>query len=332
MVTIREVAKKAGVSVATVSYALNEARRLRPETTQRVLKAARELGYFPNNAARSLAVGRSSVIGLVVPDIGNPFFPEIATAFQAAANLSGFEALIVNTNADAQRTRSIFERLVSIQAPGAAFLTSQVEPAMKRELAGRNIAAVYLDYDEPGPMISSLAVNYRKGMLEAMVHLRELGHRKLGLIGGPAHGAAAQRRKLAFLEGLGANGLEGRVIDSDFTVQGGYFGCSKMLAAYDCTAIIAANDLMAIGALHAAYDRHIAVPQQLSIVGFDDITFAQFTQPPLTTVAAPRPEIGRLAFETLWALMTKRDAAGQTFEIPTSLVVRATTGPALRST
>ena len=325
MVTIKEVARKAGVSTATVSYVLNDARKVRPETQKRVLVAARRLGYTPNTAARSLAAGRSSTLGLVVPDIGNPFFPEIIRAFQESANLSGLEAVVMNTGYDAQRTRGVIERLVSLQVPGAAFFTTQVDSGIKEALAARNIAAVYMDYGQPAHGISSIAVNYRQGMLEAIAHLHDLGHRRIGLIGGPSNGAAAQRRKAAFLEGLETNGLEGRAIDSDFSVQGGYFSCSKLLASYDCTAVIAANDLMAIGALHLAYDRQIAVPARLSLIGFDDITFAQFTQPALTTVAVPRAEIGRVAFESLSALMKKPGTAGEAHEIPTHLVVRQTT-------
>ena len=325
MVTIKEVAEKAGVSTATVSYVLNDIRKVRPETQKRVLAAARRLGYAPNSAARSLAAGRSSTLGLVVPDIGNPFFPEIIRAFQESANLSGLEAVVMNTDYDAQRTRNVIERLASLQVPGAAFFTTQVDSGVKSALAARNIAAVYMDYGQPARGISSIAVNYRQGMLEAIAHLRGLGHRRIGLIGGPTHGAAAQRRKAAFHEGLEANSLEGRTIDSDFSVQGGYFSCSKLLASYSCTAVIAANDLMAIGAMHLAYDRQIAVPARLSIIGFDDITFAQFTQPALTTVAVPRTEIGRVAFNSLSALMKKSGTAGELYEIPTHLVVRQTT-------
>jgi LacI family transcriptional regulator len=325
MVTIKEVARKAGVSTATVSNVLNDARKVRPETQKRVLAAARRLGYTPNTAARSLAAGRSSTLGLVVPDIGNPFFPEIIRAFQESANSSGLEAVVMNTGYDAQRTRGVIERLVSLQVPGAAFFTTQVDRGIKEALAARNIAAVYMDYGNPSHGISSIVVNYRQGMLEAITHLRDLGHRRIGLVGGPAHGAGAQRRKAAFLEGLETNGLEGRAIDSDFSVQGGYFSCSKLLASFDCTAVIAANDLMAIGALHLAYDRQIAVPGRLSIIGFDDITFAQFTQPALTTVAVPRAEIGRVAFDSLSALMKNAGTAGETHEIPTHLVVRQTT-------
>jgi DNA-binding LacI/PurR family transcriptional regulator len=182
-----------------------------------------------------------------------------------------------------------------------------------------------MDFGLPARGISSIAVNYRQAMMEAIAPLRGLGHRRIGLIGGPAHGAAAQRRKTAFLEGVETNGLEGRAIDSDFSVQGGYFSCSTLLASYACTAVIAANDLMAIGALHLAHEQRIAVPERLSIIGFDDIAFAQFTQPALTTVAAPRAEIGRVAFNSLSALMKKSGTPGETYDIPTHLVVRQTT-------
>ncbi len=328
---MKQVAERAGVSVATVSYVLNDTRKVRPETEQRVLLAARELGYAPNIAARSLVVGRNSMVGLVVPDIENPFFPEITKAFQEASAFAGMETIVMNTNYDAQRVRNIVDRLVSLQVPGAAFLTSQVDASVRDALAAKEICAVYLDRLDPGYRSSGLAIDYRRGLLEAVEHLRGLGHRRVGFIGGPAHGISAQRRKAAFLEGAGAAGMETRTVDSDFTVQGGYFSCAKLLNAFDVTAVMAANDLMAIGALHCAYDRQIAVPGRLSIIGFDDIKFAQFTQPALTTVAVPRAEIGRLAFEALWSLIgqgstgSNGDRTGVTTEVQTSLVVRQTT-------
>jgi LacI family transcriptional regulator len=328
MATIREVAEKAGVSVATVSYVLNEARKVRPETEQRVLAAVKALGYSPNTAARSLVVGRSTIVGLIVPDIGNPFFPEITKTFQDAAGLSGMDTIVMNTNYDAQRTRNAVARLVSLQVPGAAFLTSQVDPSIREALAERGICAVYLDHGAGGPRISNVAIDYRHGILAAAEHLLQLGHRRIGFIGGPAHGASARQRKTAFLEGAaGAPDADVRVVDSDFSIQGGYFSCSKLLNSFAATAVIAANDLMAIGALHCAYDRQIPVPSDLSIVGFDDISFAQFTQPALTTVAVPRAEIGRLAFQSLGALIADSAQTGREYEVKTSLVIRQTTAP-----
>jgi len=326
---MKEVAERAGVSVATVSYVLNDARKVRPQTERRVLMAAKELGYARNMSARSLVVGRSTIVGLVVPDIENPFFPEITKTFQEAASLAGMETMVMNTNYDAQRVRNIVDRLASLLVPGAAFLTSQIDTAVREALSARGICALYLDAREPGPQSSGLAIDYRRGILEAVEHLKCFGHRRVGFIGGPAHGISAQRRKAAFLDGAAAAGMEARVADSDFTVQGGYFTCGKLLNGFDATAVMAANDQMAIGALHYAYDHQIAVPARLSIIGFDDIKFAQFTQPALTTVAVPRADIGRMAFESLWALIRGgENARGSAQEVETTLVVRETTGPA----
>jgi LacI family transcriptional regulator len=326
MATIREVAAKAGVSIATVSYVLNGSRKVRPQTEQRVLWAAKELGYAPNSAARSLVSGRSSIVGLVVPDIGNPFFPEITKAFQEAAGMAGLETMVMNTNYDEQRTRDAVDRLLSLQVPGAAFLTSQVGPQVRDMLATKRIVAVYLDHDVAGAHISNIALDYVHGIHAAVEHLVELGHKRIGFIGGPVHGASAQRRKQAFLDAAArADGVEVRTADSDFSVQGGYFSCSKLINTFAATALVAANDLMAIGALHCAYDRQISVPSQLSIIGFDDISFAQFTQPALTTVAVPRAEVGRLAFQALRALIIDPGQAGREYEVKTSLIVRQTT-------
>ncbi len=326
MATIKDVAEKAGVSAATVSYVLNDARKVRPETEQRVLWAAKELGYQPNTAARSLAVGHSSILGLIVPDILNPFFPEITKSFQGEAALYGMETVTMDGNNDPQRTRSLVDRLIGLQAPGIAFLTSQVDAPLKEFLAKKGLFAAYLGFGSPGANIANIAIEQRHGIEEAIQHLASLGHHRVGFIGGPPDGSFAQGRKAAFLECAAAAGLETRVFDSDFTVQGGYFGASRILGGFDATAIMTANDLLAIGALHYAYDRRIAVPAALSVIGFDNINFAQFTQPALTTVAVPRGEIGRLAFQSLWGLI--HNSPGGDYEVKTDLIIRQTTGPA----
>jgi LacI family transcriptional regulator len=327
MATIRQVAERAGVSVATVSYVLNEVRKVRPETEQRVLLAAKELGYSPNAAARSLVVGRSSILGLIVPDIQNPFFPEITKSFQEAASASNLETIVMNTNYDVQRLRNVVDRLVSLQVPGAAFLTSQIDDSVKEALAKKNIAAVYLDHEVARERASTISIDYDDGIRQAVEHLAGLGHRRIGYIGGTESGASAKLRKHAFLDAATAAEVESRTVDSDFTVQGGYYSCSKVLTGFDATAVMTANDLMAIGALHYAYDRQIAVPSELSVVGFDDITFAQFTQPALTTVAVPRAEIGLHAFRALWCMISERGEGGNRYEVKTHLIVRQTTAP-----
>lgn len=326
MATLKEVAEKAGVSAATVSYVLNDTRKVRPETEDRVLWAAKELGYQPNSAARSLAVGHSSIFGLLVPDISNPFFPEVTKAFQSEAAVYGMETVVMDGNTEPQRTRNMVERLLGLQVPGIAFLTTQVNGPLKEYLAKKGIGAVYLGFGTSGPRIANIAIE-NDGIREGVNHLASLGHRRVGFIAGPVDGVFAQRRKAAFLEAAEAAQIETRVFDSDLTVQGGYFACSRVLTGFQATAVMAGNDLMAIGALHYAYDRQIAVPRALSIIGFDDITFAQFTQPALTTVAVPRADIGRLAVQSLRSVIDE-PGPGVDHQVKTHLVIRQTTGPA----
>lgn len=324
---IRDVARHAGVSVATVSFALNESQRhrIRPKTRNRVFASVKALGYSPNIAARNLAIGHSHILGVVVSDIRNPFFPEITAAFQEAAILKDMEAMVVNTNYDPRRTRGTINRLVALQVPGVAILTSQIDPWVMRSLAARGICAVYLDLGRVDHCISNIAVEYEQGILSAFEHVRSLGHQRLGFIGGSPKLRSAQRRKQAFIGAARAANLQIRAVDADFTVQGGYAACARLLAEWQPTAIITANDLMAIGAMHAAYDQKLRIPEQLSIVGFDDIRFAQHTHPPLTTVAVPRGEVGRLAFETLWSMLADPAKPGVEYRVQTQLVVRDST-------
>ncbi len=320
---IKDVAERAGVSIATVSHVLNGTRPTRQHTRQRVLAAVKELGYSQNQSARNLVRGRSSLLGLIISDVRNPFFPEITAAFQDEALAHEMDALVLNTNYDPQRTLNSVLRLMGLQVPGVAVLTSQIEPSIITMLANRRIAAVYLDLGRVDHSISNIVIDYESGIRQALEYLSGLGHHRIGYIGGPAHLLSAQRRKQAFVDAASRLGVDPeRTIESDFTVKGGYFACSKLLASYNPTAIVAGNDLTAIGILHCAYDAGKRVPDELSVVGFDDILFAEYAQPPLTTVALPRPEIGRVAFEALWAMISDPALAGREFRVSPRLVVR----------
>ena len=326
--SIKDVALRAGVSTATVSHVLNGTRGTRPQTHQRVLAAIQDLGYSRNHAARNLATGRSTFFGLLISDIRNPFFPEVTAAFQEQALLHNMDALVLNTNYDAHRTLNSVSRLVGLQVPAVAVLTSQIDPAVMDTLASREIAAVYLDLGRVDRRISNILLDYEHGIAEALEHLTRLGHRRIAYIGGPTHLHSAQRRKKAFMESAVQKGLDPEhAIDADFTVAGGYFACSKLLKARAPTAIVAGNDLTAIGILHRAYDGGLAVPRDLSVVGFDDILIAEYAQPALTTVAVPRTEIGKVAFEALWTMVTDPAAGGREFRLGTRLVIRQSSTP-----
>ncbi len=326
--SIKDVAAKAGVSIATVSHVLNATRVTRPHTRDRVLEAVRELGYQQNQSARNLARGKSSLLGLIVSDVRNPFFPDIIAGFQDGALAHEMDALVLNTNYDSQRTLNSVRRLMGLQVPGVAILTSQIDPSIIDMLAERRIAAVYLDLGRVGPGISNILLDYEHGIVEALEYLSRLGHRRIAYIGGPLNLKSAQRRKHAFVETVKRLGIDSsQAIDSDFTVKGGYAACASLLNGERPTAIVAANDLTAIGVLHRAYDAGLRVPFHLSVVGFDDILFAEFTQPALTTVSVPRTEIGKVAFQALWGMLPDPTLAGKEFRVPTRLVIRESAKP-----
>ncbi len=326
--SIKDVASRAGVSIATVSHVLNGTRSTSPQTRQKVLAAVQHLGYSQNQAARSLVTGRSSVLGMVISDIRNPFFPEITAAFQDQAQLHEMDAMVFNTNYDAHRTLTTVKRLIGLRVPAVAILTSQIDPDIIDMLAAREIAAVYLDLGRVDHWVSNILLEYEKGIAEALEYLIKLGHQRIGFIGGPARLHSARRRKQAFIESATRAGIDPSVaIDADFTVKGGYFAFSGLMNGPAPSAVLAANDLMAIGVLHRAFDSGLRVPEDLSVVGFDDVLLAEYTQPALTTVAVPRTEIGKVAFQALWAMLNDPPSGGREFSLGTTLIVRQSAVP-----
>lgn len=324
--SIKDVASKAGVSIATVSHVLNGTRSTRPQTRERVLDAIRQLDYSQNLAARNLARGRSSLLGLIISDIRNPFFPEITSSFQDHALEHEMDAVVLNTNYDSERTLNAVRRLIGLQVPGVAILTSQFEPAAMEMLTRANVASVFLDLGKVDRYISNISVDYEQGILTALRHLTALGHRRIGYVGGPVQLPSLARRKQAFADSTRQLGLDDcPMIDGDLTVTGGYSACSSLLSQNPPTAIVAGNDLTAIGVMHRAWDAGLQVPRDLSVVGFDDILFAEYTQPALTTVAIPRREIGILAFQALWALINDPEHNGREYHVETRLVERRST-------
>lgn len=326
-VSIKDVAARAGVSIATVSHVLNGTRGTRPATRDRVLQAIQDLGYSQNLAARNLARGRSSLLGLIISDIRNPFFPEITSAFQDLALSHDMDAVILNTNYDTERTLNAVKRLIGLQVPGVAILTSQIEPVAVQMLPQAGVASVFLDWGRVDTNISDIAVDYEHGIGAALTHLAQLGHRRIGYIGGPVQLPSVARRKQAFLNIVAQLSFEKcHAVDADFTVKGGYSAFSSLLRN-GCrpTAVVTGNDLTAIGVMHNAWDAGLRVPDDLSVVGFDDIVFSEYTQPALTTVAVPRKEIGTVAFRALWAMINDPEHTGRRYHVETHLVIRQST-------
>lgn len=310
-----------------MSRVLSGTRKFREETASRVRAAARELGYSTNIAARTLVSRRSTLLGMVISDIRNLYFPEIAASFQDQALLHEMDVIIMNTNYDVHRAMRCIHRLIGLQVAGVAVLTSEIDPTVRELLASREIPAVYSDAAEVGRNVSILPADLEGGIAQAVRHLQELGHRRIGYISGPVHLRTARRRRQAFLDVTAAAGMETTVVDSEFTVQGGYYGASRLFPSFSPTAIMTGNDMSAIGAMHWAFDTGIRIPAQLSVIGFDDISFAPFTQPPLTTVALPRAELGRAAFQALRDISESETRMGREYPLLPALVVRQSAGP-----
>lgn len=325
-ISIKDVAERAGVSIATVSHVVNATRVTREETRQKVLRAIEELGYSRNLAARNLARGRSSLLGLIISDIRNPFFPEVTAGFEDEAIEHEMDALVLNTNYDAGRTLAAVKRLIGLQVPGVAILTSQIDPEAADMLAQVGVASVSLDLGRVDRNHSNIVVDYEHGIADALRHLAALGHQRIGYIGGAPELLSARRRRQAFLQIAAAMKFDlVRAVDADFTVMGGYEACGSLLEEQRPTAVVTGNDLIAIGVLHRAFDAGLKVPADLSVVGFDDILFSAYTQPALTTVAIPRTEIGRAAFGALWSMINDPEHAGREYKVSTKLVERQST-------
>jgi DNA-binding LacI/PurR family transcriptional regulator len=334
MSSIRDVARAAGVSTATVSHVINNTRYVSAEVRARVLAAVERCGYIPNANARSLASGRSRTLGLVVSDISNPFFPELVKAIETAGFEHGYDIVLSNTNYDPARTSQYVRRFIERKAAGVVLMTSELDRSLIAELARREVSVVFLDLGEPGPHMSNLKLDYSTGIDEAIRHLVSLGHRRIAFIGGPPRLPSAALRLAAFRASLSRYLPDAAelIYEGDFKLEGGARAAAEMLAAAERpTAVLAANDMTALGAMNEFRSAGLAIPGDVSVVGFDDIAFASLCEPKLTTVCVPRETLGRRAVEALIATLSHPEQRGEEVSIETHLVIRASTGVARAS-
>ena len=326
---IKKVAERAKVSTATVSRLINKTSYISPETAKRVWRAIEELDYYPNVNARGLASGKSLILGLIVSDIVNPFFPELVKSFDEAALHHGYEIITANTNYDPTRTILRVRRLIERRIDGVAIMTSEMDQSLVDELSTRGIPIVFLDTGEVQENISNIRVDYAQGVSEAVNHLLELGHRRIGYISGPLELKSARIRRSAFLDFLNENGIieEDELITiGDYKAKGGSEAMMKLLnLKKPPTAVLASNDLTAIGAMQALRMRGLRVPEDVSIIGFDDISLANFTNPPLTTVNISRETVAECAFESLFELIKDKAEIGREIHVETNLIIREST-------
>ncbi len=330
LMDIRTVAQRAGVSIATVSRTINHVPTVNAKMAKRVWEAIRELNYFPNTQARALVSGRTRLLGLIVSEITNPFFPELIQGFEDIAVESGYEILVSSTNYDPGRMSLCIRRMLERKAEGVAVMTFGIEEPLLEQLAERNIPLVFVDQGPERPGISLLRVDYHHGIRQGVQHLAALGHRQIAFISGPMRLHSAQSRVTAFSKSLTECGIaihQEWIIEGDHTLEGGIIAAEKLLGGGSGlpTAVMCSNDMTAIGVLHKVYRSGMRVPDDLSIIGFDDIHMARVTIPPLTSIQMSRTELARAAVNALRAHV-ENTTPHREYKIDTRLVVRESTG------
>lgn len=328
---IKDVAREAGVSTATVSHVINDTKYVTDETRQKVQNAIEKLNFYPNAHARSLASGRSNIIGLLVSDISNPFFPELVKSIEAAAFEHGYNLILFNTNYEADRAADYVRRLIELKVAGVALMTAELEPELIDELARKEVRVVFNDIGVAGQHMSNIILDYSVGIDEAVRHLVSLGHEKIAHIAGSSRIRSGVIRRDAFIDAMKRylpNEKKLLIVEGDFRIESGRMAATEILESKKLpTAVIVANDMMALGAMQEFKAAGLKIPQDISIVGFDDIAFAALAEPPLTTVCSPRVEIGRRAIEALITTIKIPNQQGVEIRIPTYLITRKSTAP-----
>jgi DNA-binding LacI/PurR family transcriptional regulator len=333
---ILEVAHRAGVSTATVSRTINGSNKVAPKTAERVRRAIAALNYYPNTNARALGSGRSRLLGLIISDITNPFFPELVKSFEDVAVKNGLDVIVSNTSYSKERTELCVQRMLERKVDGVAVMTSEMDEHLIERLHSRQIPMVFLDTGEPERGISNIVIDYGAGIDDAVEHLVSLGHSIIGFISGPIDLSSARTRREAFLKSLKREKLSTsrRLIEiGNHRIDGGRIAMERLLQVDPRpTAVLASNDLTAIGAIGAIHQHGLRVPEDISIVGFDDIEISAFIYPPLTTVRLSRTEIADRAFHALYTASDRAQFEAAEYTIRPELIVRGTTAPLTRRT
>jgi DNA-binding LacI/PurR family transcriptional regulator len=328
--SLREIAKRAGVSVATASRTINGAPNVAPSLARRVREVIEQVGYYPNSHARALVSGRSRSFGLVVLETISPFFPNLVQTFEDLGIEHNYEIWATSIARNPQRLELAARRMIERRVDGVAILTFQNESALIEVFGSRSVPIVAVDLDSPGPLIKTVHIDYKHGVRQAVQHLAALGHVQIAFIGGPAHLKTSMMRKLAFQECMKEIDLKispKLLVEGDHTIEGGVKALAALARLQNRpSAVICSNDMTAIGAMRQAFVLGLDIPRDLSIVGFDDILLAQFMTPPLTTVQVPQNEIAKMAFRALRDLVEFQEKCSrEVYSIKTNLVLRRTT-------
>jgi LacI family transcriptional regulator len=328
--TLAKVAKRAGVSTATVSRVLNNREVVRESTVKRVLSAVEALNYYPNLHARSLAGGRSNTIGLIVSNLSNPFFVDIFQAMDAAARTSGYDVLVEHTGYQVNQLRAGVRSLLGKRVVGLAIIVSEMEERLLAEIQASERPTVFYDVGMPGKNSTSIRARYELGTRRAVQYLYSLGHRRMAFVGHHSALSPLQVRRRAFLGALANyNGaVSWKIAQGPDSPSGGAQAVRELLlSGFKPTAIVCVNDYMAIGVLRELRAHGYSVPADISVTGFDNISLSEFTFPALTTLNIPREAIGQMAVRALLPDKVGAPIPPEVLLEP-ELVLRDSSGPA----
>lgn len=332
-VTIKDVAQKTGLSVSTVSLVLNhKPHRISEETKQRVLEAAKEMNYHPNQLAVGLIKKKTNTIGLIIPDITNMFFAEIAKGAEVECQKRGYSMILCNTNDSPQKDIDYVNVLLERGVDGIIFVMAV--NALNHK--AKECSDLLEHFEKPVVLVDrtvdeldmpTVSTDNELGGYLATRHLLELGHTKIGCITGPMGSQSAKQRFFGYIRALQEYSVPFRselVAEGDYHADAGY-NLSKKLLDQGVTAILGSNDMMCYGIYRRAHREHLKIPQDLSVVGFDDVTFSEMAEVPLTTVAQPAYQIGCASVEKLLDVIGGENALERRIVFPPELIVRKST-------
>lgn len=328
--TIREVARQAGVSVATVSRALNGSGHVKARTRDRVLEAARQLRYVPNGSARSLTTSRTRTVGVLLPDLYGEFFSEVLRGIDQTARRSRYHTLVSSSHNDAAELEAAL-RAMSGRVDGLVVMSPDIEAGLLEANLPASLPVVLMNCPVEGSALNSIVTDNYGGAFAMVEHLLGLGHERIAILQGAAGNHDALERLRGYRDAMAQAGLPVAPElerPGDFTERSGYEATQRVLALSPRpTALFAANDSMAIGALRALREAGVSVPAEMAVAGFDDIPVSRYVSPALSSVHVAINEMGRRAIELLLATIGDADHAAETITLPTRLVIRESCGP-----
>ncbi len=335
VVTIREVAAEADVSIATVSRVLAGLPGVKGEARDRVHGAVAKLKYRPNVMARGLRLGQRNVVGVIIPDLRNPFFTGVAHGVEGALYSEGYTLLLGNTDGEPEREQEQLEIFRAEGIAGLVFIAGNCPSAAAETLRSWGIPVVAVDRAPGGLDLDLVSSNNREGVRQAVNHFLSLGLREVAIVTGPAGIDVAEERLGGYWDALRSAGVavrESFIIHSDFGREGGYAAMSQLLdLARPPRAVVVGNNLMTLGALQAIYERAVRVPEDLALIGFDDIPWGAFARPALTAVAQQAEELGRVAATLLLERLQEHQRVVRQVVLPTRLIVRESCGASARA-